>query len=327
MTAQPMRRYTILAGAILIAAALVSASLLVALGGTSTVTNTTTETATSTTTILSTSTSTTRTCTLNGPDVIFCITPLRVTEAFDLPSGTWNLTASINSSSVQQGHSVRLSATLTNQGSNETIPEFVEPLFNPAVFAMNGTLVWQLNPPQSTSSNVLFPSGQTISQTMNIPTSKLEAGQTYSLVVVPLNITVASPGNVTLTAFQFCVTSTSNANCGSVSSTTMSAIGTSIVTVQGSATTSFSGNTSPTQGGAETLTVTVTTTTGYPGGTTTVTHCSSTGTVTVTQMEITTSQATATVTTTATYTATSYGYTSTDTSCAATTTTTTVTQA
>ena len=212
MTNQPSvrsnRSYLTVAAAIVIAAVLISATIFATLGSsststktvpetttiteTSTLTSTSTKTVPETTTITETSTltsvlsntSTTRTiqtCTdIPNLSFMYCgSNPLRISEEFEASSGEWNFTVSINSSSVARGHPIQLIASLTNIGPNETVKEFIQPFINPEVYAANGSELWQWNPPQTTSPNTTFPSGQTISQSMVIPTSQLHSGQTY----------------------------------------------------------------------------------------------------------------------------------------------------
>ena len=150
MTAQPPRSYTRLAIAVILAAVLVSATILLTLEGSSTVTQTKTQTNTVTTTVSRAATSTQSTCTIDGPSVFDCVTPSRVTEAFDFGSGAWNFTASVNATSVVRGQVILLTVTLTNTGGNETVNELVEPFIDPQIFAPNRTLLWQWNPPQAT---------------------------------------------------------------------------------------------------------------------------------------------------------------------------------
>ena len=123
-----------------------------------------------------------------------------------IASGIWNFTVSINTNSPGQGQSVQLVAELTNIGStNETITNFVEPYINPEVYTTNGTAVWAWDPPEVTWSTWTIPSGQTLMQTVNIPTSQLSAGQAYSIILVPLTIPSTPPHiNMTIT-MQFSV--------------------------------------------------------------------------------------------------------------------------
>lgn len=199
MTAEPPKRSNVLVVAIIVAAVLVSATIFIALQGSSTITRTQT--------VASTSTKGTLTCTINGPDVYDCVTPLRITEAFDFGSGAWNFTVSINATSVVRGQTIRLTASLTNAGGNETVSQLVQPYINPEVVAPNGTIVWQWNAPQSIISNDIFPGGQTISQVVDVPTSELQTNQGYLLSVAPLYVAAPTPNNMSLTTFPFTVTS------------------------------------------------------------------------------------------------------------------------
>jgi hypothetical protein len=120
-------------------------------------------------------------------------------------SSTWNFTVSISSSAVEQGLSVQLVARLTNiSPTNQTIQNYVEPYINPEVYASNGTAIWAWNPPEATWPTWTIPSGQTLTQTVNIPTSELSIGQTYTIKVAPLSQAITAQGNLTIT-IQFSV--------------------------------------------------------------------------------------------------------------------------
>lgn len=120
-------------------------------------------------------------------------------------NGDWNFTASINSSSVPLGQSIRLLTSLTNiSPTNQTIAPYVEPLINPGVYSSNGTEVWAWNPPQVNWATMTFPSGQVLSGNVVIPTSQLQAGQTYTIKVVPISIQFLTPASLAL-SFQFSV--------------------------------------------------------------------------------------------------------------------------
>jgi hypothetical protein len=87
---------------------------------------------------------------------------------------------------------------LTNIGpANQTIANFVRPYINPEIYTANGSEVWAWDPPQVTWPSWIITSGQTLSQDVSIPTTQLNAGQTYSIEVVPLSI--ESMGNLTVT--------------------------------------------------------------------------------------------------------------------------------
>lgn len=125
-------------------------------------------------------------------------------------SNTWNFTVSINSSSVEQGQSLQLVARLTNiSPTNQTIQNYIEPYINPEVRASNGisngTTIWAWNPPETLWSTWTIPSGQTLVQTVDIPTSELSIGQTYAIEVTPLSgASFSGQGNLTIT-IQFSV--------------------------------------------------------------------------------------------------------------------------
>lgn len=162
------------------------------------------------TTIKTSSTTTIRTCTaIPAISFMYCGSPLRI-SAYGEPGaspfgnssyeGSWNFTVSISSNSVVQGQSIQLVADLTNVGpQNVTIKEFVKPFVNPAVYAIDGTILWQWNPSQSTWPNVIIASGQTISQDVSIPTSQLRSGQLYLIQLTPLSIQFPHPNNMTFT--------------------------------------------------------------------------------------------------------------------------------
>ena len=203
------RSYATLAAAIVVAAVIVSATLLATLVGAFTFTKTvpetvtTIETTTLTMTLAETSTSTTRTCTLVTPDFQHCPLPLGFTDSIN--DGEWNYTVMLNSTSVERGQTIHLVASLTKVGNgNITIDNFVEPFINPVVYSSNGTELWSWNPPEATYSNLVFPGGQTITQSMDIPALLFQAGYNYQLTVVPDFMTIEN--NMTTMTLQFAVT-------------------------------------------------------------------------------------------------------------------------
>jgi hypothetical protein len=217
LPARGTRSYKTLAAAIVVAAIITSATLFATLGSASKFTKTvpetvaTTETSTLTPLISNTSsTKTTQTCTdIPNLGFLYCSSnPLRITEEFGDASASWNFTVSINSTWVTPNHPLLLEASLTNtdvEGSNATISEFIEPFINPEVYNTNGTILWQWNPQQTTSTDVTFPGGQTISQSLDIPTAQLQAGQAYFLKVIPLSISLPTPQSNLADTFQFSV--------------------------------------------------------------------------------------------------------------------------
>jgi hypothetical protein len=125
--------------------------------------------------------------------------PLRTSISNDV----WNFTVLINTNSPERGQPMQLTTMLTNVGStSQTISDFVGPYINPRVYATDGTQVWAWNPPQLTYVNYTFAGGQTLSQSVSIPTSQLGSGQTYSIEVAP--IPIKTQGNLSIT-MQFSV--------------------------------------------------------------------------------------------------------------------------
>jgi hypothetical protein len=117
----------------------------------------------------------------------------------------WRFTATINATSVHLGQSILLTTKLTNMSpSNQTIAPYVNPIINPGVYASNGTEVWAWNPPQVNWPTMTFTSGQVISGAVIIPTSQLQAGQTYTIKVVPISTQFLTPSNFAL-GLQFSV--------------------------------------------------------------------------------------------------------------------------
>ena len=144
---------------------------------------------------------------------MYCPTPLRISAVgtpgatpFGCPSpcGSWNFTVTINSSSVARGQDILFMANLTNYGPNQTFNRWIEPFINPSVSSSNGTGVWAWDPPAVTFANVTIASGETISQDVNIPTSRLLSGQSYFITVAPLSLQFPTPNNYTFT-LQFTV--------------------------------------------------------------------------------------------------------------------------
>ncbi len=153
-----------------------------------------------------------QTCT-NIPAIsfLYCGSPQRI-SAYGTPGatptggstteGSWNFTATINSTSVRAGGTILLSASLTNIGPNVTIRDFVQPYFNPYVNSSGGKQVWALDPLVATWANFAIAAGETLSQEVDVPTGGLQPGQTYFLTVAPLSIPFPTPNNLTFT-FRF----------------------------------------------------------------------------------------------------------------------------
>ena len=158
---------------------------------------------------------TTATCT-NIPAIsyLYCPSPLRISavgipgatpSGCPAPCGSWNFTATINSTSVARGQSILLWANLTNLGPNETFGQWIGPYINPKVADSSGVKLWAWDPPAVTFGNFTVTSGETISQKVDIPTSVLIPGQSYFISVAPLSLKFPTPNNYTFT-FEFSVT-------------------------------------------------------------------------------------------------------------------------
>jgi hypothetical protein len=161
---------------------------------------------------MTSTTETTRTCTEALPPtganvsfyIFYCSDPLRIT-AISGTNGSWNFTASISRNSVSAGQSILLMTTLTNiSEGNQTIKEFVLPFINPGVYDAKGTEIWAWNPPQIVTLSRTITNGESISQSVTIPTSGLTSGQTYLISVNPLPIQFLLMSGERL-AFQFSV--------------------------------------------------------------------------------------------------------------------------
>ncbi len=144
-----------------------------------------------------------------NPDFQYCPLPLGFTDSIE--GGAWNYTVTVNSTSVERGQTIQLVARLTNceNCGNITIGNFVEPFIDPVVYSTNGTMLWSWNPTETTYSNFVFPGGQTITQTVDIPTLSFQAGYNYQLTVVPAFVTIGE-GNVNTVTLQFSVTPPAN---------------------------------------------------------------------------------------------------------------------
>jgi len=130
---------------------------------------------------------------------LYCPSPMLISAQW----GGWNLTVSISSNSVAGNEELSIKANLTSQ-ANQTIKEFVEPIINYGVYALNGTLLWSWYPPQTTYQNMTVANGQIFNQTGVVPTDSLRSGQSYLVRVDPVAIQFPSPDNMTFT-FQFSV--------------------------------------------------------------------------------------------------------------------------
>jgi hypothetical protein len=79
------------------------------------------------------------------------------------------------------------------------------PFINPGVYSLSGTLLWQWNPPQHTIPSMVFANGQAVSESINIPTSRVESGQSYFIKVEALSIQFHLNDGETPFTFQFSV--------------------------------------------------------------------------------------------------------------------------
>lgn len=144
---------------------------------------------------------------------LYCPSPLRISAvgspgatpfSCPAPCGSWNFTATINSTSVVKGQSILLWANLTNLGPNETFNQWIGPYINPMVTNSAGVQVWAWDPPAVMFGNFTVKSGETISQDVDIPTAALIPGQSYFISVTPLSLQFPTPNNYTFT-FEFSV--------------------------------------------------------------------------------------------------------------------------
>jgi len=113
-------------------------------------------------------------------------------------NSTWKFVVSINATTVENGQYLLLWANLTNTSpSNQTIRPFVEPIVNPSIIAANGTEVWRWDSPQELWPNTNVTGGQSLSQTVDIPTTNLRYG-VYTIDVAPISSEFSENFNLTL---------------------------------------------------------------------------------------------------------------------------------
>lgn len=167
METTPAQSYNAVAIAIVIAGVMISASLFIAIGPT-----TKTVTTTTITTTVSTSTATSNQPT--GP------TPVNLSASFDV----WVLTAQLNTTVVTIGEPINFTFYLENTWTQNESISVSFPLANPAIYTQNGKPVWTYEQLGTTAIQQITP-GEKFGDQLLIPTTELQAGQSYIFTSSP----------------------------------------------------------------------------------------------------------------------------------------------
>jgi len=191
LTAASGRGNYLIPASILIAGLLIAVSLFLALPSgtirTTTITiagqtTTSISTETSISTLTSVSTSTVTGSQPTGPS------PVTLSASFDV----WNLTAHLDRTVVPTGQQLNFTFYVENTyAQNESIAVSF-PLANPAIYTQSGKLVWSYEQFGTTAIQLIAP-GEKLYEQLSIPTSGLQAGQTYIFTSSPNIASGASP--------------------------------------------------------------------------------------------------------------------------------------
>jgi hypothetical protein len=122
-----------------------------------------------------------------------CTTSPETPVVLTTSNGNWKFEVQLSSVVVSVGQQISYTCYLTNiSGQNQTVV-LANPISNPSLYDSAGKQVWGYEPSAETNAVQVVPAGEVFSLTLNIPTSGLQAGQTYVLSSSPNISTDANP--------------------------------------------------------------------------------------------------------------------------------------
>ena len=166
MTAASGPGYRLIAASILIAGVLIAVSFFLAVSPGSARTTTIIISGQSTTTITGSQTT--------------GLFPVNMSASSDV----WSLTAQINRTVVTSGQQVSFTFYLQNTNTQNESIQVANPLANPQIYTQQGKLVWTYQQSGSVALQQVAP-GEKLYDQVIIPTSELQAGQTYIFTSSP----------------------------------------------------------------------------------------------------------------------------------------------
>jgi hypothetical protein len=108
----------------------------------------------------------------------------RLHGALNTP-GAWAFTANLSSSVALQGQTITINGSLVNVALGNQTVRLVNPLLaGLQVLQSNGSVAWEYSPPSIVVRQSVAPD-ENIWDAVNIPTSQLKAGQTYTIIASP----------------------------------------------------------------------------------------------------------------------------------------------
>ncbi len=175
---------------IVIAGILIAASLyFVAVTGTTRATTETVTlpgvTSTAVSTIVSTSTVTVTSNHTASPS------PVNLTASFDV----WTVNAYLDATVASQGQQLNFTFYVENTSTQNESIAVADPLANPEIYSQAGVLVWSYQQSATTAIQQIAPGGRIYGQLL-VPTSELQAGQTYIFTSSPNIGTNTSPATI-----------------------------------------------------------------------------------------------------------------------------------
>jgi hypothetical protein len=107
-------------------------------------------------------------------------------------AGGWKFRVLLNATTISRGQAIGYSCYLTNTSNHTQTIIVVTPLSNPTVYTQGDQQVWMLDGSEMNSAQSIS-AGQTLNCHATIPTSELQAGQTYILSSSPGVLTDTNP--------------------------------------------------------------------------------------------------------------------------------------
>ncbi|MGD0637288.1 MAG: hypothetical protein ABSA72_04540 [Nitrososphaerales archaeon] len=104
--------------------------------------------------------------------------------SWDANYGAWNYEVTLSTNQIQPDQNITALFTLTNFSNRTQTVDLDEPLVLPTIYAQDGKVVWTWEPP-SINEIENITAGQAISEPFTLPTSMLQAGQSYTLTTAP----------------------------------------------------------------------------------------------------------------------------------------------
>lgn len=123
----------------------------------------------------------------------FTVTSPAAPVTLTTSNADWRFEVHLSAVPVSVGQPINYTCYLTNiSGQNQTV-DLANPISNPSLYTQGGKQVWGWQPSAETNAIEVVPAGETLTLSLNIPTSGLQAGQTYVLSSSPNISTAGNP--------------------------------------------------------------------------------------------------------------------------------------